>query len=48
MNAVITTTAPAKNLEQECAQAVDETVLRELTSLELACVGGGAANVAFV
>jgi hypothetical protein len=48
MNAVVTTTAAPKNLEQESAQAIDETAFRELTSLELVCVGGGAANVAFV
>ncbi|MCU0939070.1 MAG: hypothetical protein MUC86_07970 [Burkholderiaceae bacterium] len=32
----------------ESEQVADESVVRELTELELATIGGGTANVAFL
>lgn len=47
MNCVVEITR-ANLADSEIEQFADESVVRELTELELATIGGGTANVAFL
>jgi hypothetical protein len=47
MNCVVEITR-ANLADNEVEQFADESVVRELTELELATIGGGTANVAFL
>lgn len=47
MEAIALTTAVEINVEDRAEQAAPAQVVRELSALELALVGGGTANVVF-